>query len=232
MLLSLSKGRNSVKTLNSGTCRGGQLLVLLGCPWFYKNNVELHFNKGYISFQNNEESVIIPLHTKSQHHILIPCDKNTRQNICAQYQRSRGSNPKKQAESVQWEAWKVSSIRQNLDGRHEIFTPLPMGTQVLFHTTGLCACIWYIHSELHCQIENQRDLTNDLIQSFEYQSTKPFVNEVLQVFKHLTVGDNSMVEDRLLKLLGEPYFEACFNGEELQRNYNLSASPRRKRKEM
>ncbi|KAH9311774.1 hypothetical protein KI387_026809, partial [Taxus chinensis] len=35
--------------------------VLLGHPWCYKNNVNLKFNKGYISFENKEERVIIPL---------------------------------------------------------------------------------------------------------------------------------------------------------------------------
>ncbi|KAH9322306.1 hypothetical protein KI387_016945 [Taxus chinensis] len=36
-------------------------LVLLGHPWCYKNNVDLWFNKGYISIKNKEERVIIPL---------------------------------------------------------------------------------------------------------------------------------------------------------------------------
>ncbi|KAH9291009.1 hypothetical protein KI387_044138 [Taxus chinensis] len=35
--------------------------ALLGRPWCYKNNVDLRFNKGYISFENKEERVIIPL---------------------------------------------------------------------------------------------------------------------------------------------------------------------------
>ncbi|KAH9327813.1 hypothetical protein KI387_043747, partial [Taxus chinensis] len=35
--------------------------LLLGCPCCYKNNVDLKFNKGYISFENKEERVIIPL---------------------------------------------------------------------------------------------------------------------------------------------------------------------------
>lgn len=36
-------------------------LALPGCPWCYKNNVDLRFNKGYISFENKEERIIIPL---------------------------------------------------------------------------------------------------------------------------------------------------------------------------
>ncbi|KAH9291624.1 hypothetical protein KI387_043182, partial [Taxus chinensis] len=35
--------------------------ALLGHPWCYKNNADLWFNKGYISFENKEEWVIIPL---------------------------------------------------------------------------------------------------------------------------------------------------------------------------
>ncbi|KAH9320087.1 hypothetical protein KI387_021856, partial [Taxus chinensis] len=35
--------------------------ALLGHPWCYANNVDLRFNKGYISFENKEERVIIPL---------------------------------------------------------------------------------------------------------------------------------------------------------------------------
>ncbi|KAH9301236.1 hypothetical protein KI387_012819, partial [Taxus chinensis] len=35
--------------------------ALLGHPWCYENNVYLWFKKGYISFENQEESIIIPL---------------------------------------------------------------------------------------------------------------------------------------------------------------------------
>ncbi|KAH9309180.1 hypothetical protein KI387_037091, partial [Taxus chinensis] len=35
--------------------------ALLGHPWCYVNNVDLRFNKGYISFENKEERVVIPL---------------------------------------------------------------------------------------------------------------------------------------------------------------------------
>ncbi|KAH9328600.1 hypothetical protein KI387_000708, partial [Taxus chinensis] len=35
--------------------------TLLGHPWCYKNNANLQFNKGYISFEKKEERVIIPL---------------------------------------------------------------------------------------------------------------------------------------------------------------------------
>ncbi|KAH9313717.1 hypothetical protein KI387_022344, partial [Taxus chinensis] len=34
---------------------------LLGRPWCYTNNADLRFNKGYISFENKEERVKIPL---------------------------------------------------------------------------------------------------------------------------------------------------------------------------
>ncbi|KAH9298551.1 hypothetical protein KI387_030233, partial [Taxus chinensis] len=35
--------------------------AFLGCPWCYVNNADLRFNKGYISFENKEERVVIPL---------------------------------------------------------------------------------------------------------------------------------------------------------------------------
>lgn len=38
-----------------------KFLVLPGFPWCYKNNANLRFNKGYMSFENKEEWVSIPL---------------------------------------------------------------------------------------------------------------------------------------------------------------------------
>ncbi|KAH9315427.1 hypothetical protein KI387_024054, partial [Taxus chinensis] len=35
--------------------------ALLGHPWYYKNNADLWFNKGYIIFENKEDRVVIPL---------------------------------------------------------------------------------------------------------------------------------------------------------------------------
>ncbi|KAH9287494.1 hypothetical protein KI387_031611, partial [Taxus chinensis] len=47
-------------------------------------------------------------------------------------------------------------------------------------------------------------------------STKPLVDEALQVFKCLNMGDSAMVEDRILELLGEPVLEVYFDEEELE----------------
>ena len=44
----------------------------------------------------------------------------------------------------------------------------------------------------------------DIIQAFDYNSTKPLVDKELQVFMHFIIGDSAMVEDSLLELLGEP----------------------------
>ncbi|KAH9311967.1 hypothetical protein KI387_027002, partial [Taxus chinensis] len=41
--------------------KAGNFPVLLGCPWCYKNNSDIRFNKGYISFEKKEEWVVIPL---------------------------------------------------------------------------------------------------------------------------------------------------------------------------
>ncbi|KAH9298978.1 hypothetical protein KI387_030660, partial [Taxus chinensis] len=53
----------------------------------------------------------------------------------------------------------------------------------------------------------------NLIQTFEYLSTKPSVDKALQVVKCLTMGDSAMVEDMLLELLGGPSLEARFEEE-------------------
>ncbi|KAH9327923.1 hypothetical protein KI387_000031, partial [Taxus chinensis] len=45
-------------------------------------------------------------------------------------------------------------------------------------------------------------------------STKPSVDKVLQVVKHLTMGDSAMAEDKVMDLLGELGLEARFHEEE------------------
>ena len=49
-----------------------------------------------------------------------------------------------------------------------------------------------------------------MVHTFEYRSTMQPVDEALQNIKHLTLGDCTMVEDRLVNLLGGPNLEARF----------------------
>ncbi|KAH9326817.1 hypothetical protein KI387_006995, partial [Taxus chinensis] len=47
-------------------------------------------------------------------------------------------------------------------------------------------------------------------------SIKPLVDKVLEVMKHLNMGDNAIAEDRILDFLGEHDLEACFDEEDLE----------------
>ncbi|KAH9301982.1 hypothetical protein KI387_013565, partial [Taxus chinensis] len=48
---------------------------------------------------------------------------------------------------------------------------------------------------------NWQELTAGMIQTFDYFSNKPLVNEALQVMKRLTMGDSAKDEDLLQELL-------------------------------
>ncbi|KAH9331091.1 hypothetical protein KI387_003199, partial [Taxus chinensis] len=61
---------------------------------------------------------------------------------------------------------------------------------------------------------NFQELAIGMIYTFDYFSTKPPVNEALQVMKHLTLGYSAKDEELIHELLCESDLEACFEEEE------------------
>ncbi|KAH9325360.1 hypothetical protein KI387_005538 [Taxus chinensis] len=53
-----------------------------------------------------------------------------------------------------------------------------------------------------------------MIQTFDYFSTKPLVEEALKFVKRLTMGDSAKEEEHIQELFGETEFGACFEKEE------------------